>query len=335
MSKTSIPIVDGELVIAKDELAYQCVVDDFPNAERIAIATYNVSSRGTDLLKALAATSAHVTIITNIPKRFDSYFGRNVDQTKKYAKWQISQYTERLDPTTFDAVVETYFCFDNHAKIVMTDNIAFLGSANYSEESSNNWECGVITTDPSALADLQAVVDQLKGASLQYLGKPTKDLVNPFMELRACLETIEEKATEECLDNVAFWLHELEQAIAVVDRTWWAEFEPGGPLTSRIDLGLIEKLSDLISESDALREYARFDPERIYVDDLPSDAYGDKLQTYLEQAGDDNSLRLEEFEEKARGDIRTLRHDLSALCSQLEDTWNSITESHSSIDNTD
>ena len=37
-----------------------------------------------------------------------------------------------------------FFNFSNHAKIVGTENIVYIGSANFSNESKNNIESGII-----------------------------------------------------------------------------------------------------------------------------------------------------------------------------------------------
>lgn len=42
---------------------------------------------------------------------------------------------------------EVYFCFSNHAKIIMTDNIAYVGTSNFSEESVENFESSFISRD--------------------------------------------------------------------------------------------------------------------------------------------------------------------------------------------
>ena len=43
------------------------------------------------------------------------------------------------------------FNFANHAKIIGTENILYIGSANYSDESSDNIESGTIITDKVAI----------------------------------------------------------------------------------------------------------------------------------------------------------------------------------------
>lgn len=51
-------------------------------------------------------------------------------------------YKSKLFPLKIADKAEVYFCFSNHAKIIMTDNIAYVGSSNFSEESADNFELG-------------------------------------------------------------------------------------------------------------------------------------------------------------------------------------------------
>ncbi len=334
MPVSEIKCASSTIVISKGESAFQQVVDDFPNAERITVVTFNVSSSDRSLLDTLSHASARACIICNIPKRFERYFGRNVERTKDVAKEQITQFMAQLDPTQYGTVVETYFSFRNHAKIVMTENIAFVGSANFSAESRNSWECGVIITDSTAISQLEQAVEQIKADSVRYLGHTTDQLFAPFATLQSCLESAQDKLTEDCLDLIASALDDVERAIAKVDMPWAFGFDPGGPLTSKIDMDLIGRLQQLIAASDPLREFARFDPDAIFVNEMPSDAYEERLEVYMESAADGNARRLEELEEGAKDDLNSLRSGLGVLCGQMESVLKEIARGQSAIDNT-
>lgn len=323
-----------DIAVSHGDLAFQPVIDDFEHSERILIVTYNVSSRNNKLLDAVGNSGASATIISNIPSRFPRYFGPNAEQLKNSARRQIETYLKRLDPTRFDAEVEVYFNFENHAKIIMTENIAFVGSANFSDESGANWECGVITSNEVTLVNLESVIEEIKRDSIQYLGEPTTKLFAHYAKLQGWLELLEDKVSEEDLDELGFWLGELEDAIEMIDRKWWASRQLGGPLTSFVDLDGIERLNTLIAESDALRDYASFDPEYVDAEELPIDAYDENLDRYLEAALSDKAYQLAEHEAKAHDDIKTLRQDLTMLCSQLRTVLAAVSKSKSAIDNT-
>lgn len=89
-----------------------------------------------------------IKIITNIPSRFESYYNsRAGEYLREKAKVNIEVYLKKLNPALFNAKVIPYFNFNNHAKIIGTENIVYIGSANFSNESQNNIEIGIIIKD--------------------------------------------------------------------------------------------------------------------------------------------------------------------------------------------
>lgn len=60
-----------------------------------------------------------------------------------------------MSPEKIAEKAEVYFCFSNHAKIVMTNNIAYIGSSNFSEESADNFESGFISKDADFIEFLE------------------------------------------------------------------------------------------------------------------------------------------------------------------------------------
>lgn len=55
-------------------------------------------------------------------------------------------------------IKQRFIFFSNHAKIIMTDNIAYVGSSNFSEESADNFESGFISRDVDFIKFLQEEV---------------------------------------------------------------------------------------------------------------------------------------------------------------------------------
>ncbi|MFC7680327.1 phospholipase D-like domain-containing protein [Paenibacillus sp. GCM10028914] len=145
MSKTTIiPLIPGQIdiVTSKGEYNFQEVMDDFPNAETIFVTTYNISARRNELIHSLGEATEHaeVRIITNIPARHDQYFG---NAPRERASQSIERYTQRLDPSNNENLA-TSFNFSNHSKVIMTENIAYIGSANFSDESDQSRETGFL-----------------------------------------------------------------------------------------------------------------------------------------------------------------------------------------------
>lgn len=159
---------DAKFVHTKNELGYQEVLDDFKNAEEIIIVTYNISEKQSYLIQELANTSpeAKINIFTNIPSRWETYYG---DTYKNTARKKINVYLNKLKPDSIGDRVHVLFNFENHGKIVMTNNVAYIGSANYSEESKNNIEFGIISRDPGFIEFLRKETrEELEKTSTPY-----------------------------------------------------------------------------------------------------------------------------------------------------------------------
>lgn len=166
--KMEYPIIESKFVYTKDELAYQEVLDEISNASEIVIITYNISEKHSHLLDCVknADDNATIKIITNIPSRWDAYWGSSL---RDAARKKIQVYLTKLRPEDIGNKVATYFNFDNHGKIIMTDDIAYIGSANYSEESKNNIEFGLITRDKTFLRFLlEELTPEIENMSTQY-----------------------------------------------------------------------------------------------------------------------------------------------------------------------
>lgn len=142
----------GEFVYNENGLNYQEVLDDFAKASKIRIITYNISKKekGGELISLLKELpeETDVQIITNIPSRFDTYYGSKAGEAMRAAfKKNCDIYMKKLNPVNFTPTVITAFNFCNHAKIIGTENIVYIGSANYSDESKYNIETGILIRD--------------------------------------------------------------------------------------------------------------------------------------------------------------------------------------------
>lgn len=65
-----------KFVYSKNELGYREVLDHFESASVITIVTYNVSEKQNSLVRALQKAGKHceINVITNIPKRWETYY---------------------------------------------------------------------------------------------------------------------------------------------------------------------------------------------------------------------------------------------------------------------
>lgn len=146
------PITSGDAVFGKRDFTYQRVLDDFSNTKFIGILTFNISpkadSKLLQALKTACANGTNAVLVTNVPNRYPSYY----DVKYEYpAKEKINLYKRQLNPHNFNLRLSPYFTFKNHAKVIVTDNLIYLGSSNYSDESRDNLECGVISSDKALI----------------------------------------------------------------------------------------------------------------------------------------------------------------------------------------
>jgi hypothetical protein len=158
----------AKFIYSKDELGYQEVLDEMKNASEITVITYNISERQTFLMNCIKAapTSCSITIVTNIPNRWETYYR---DNYREMAKKKIDVYLTKLSPESLGEKASVFFNFGNHGKIIMTDTVAYVGSANYSEESQNNSEFGFICRDNEFVTFLKSeVLPEIESASVPY-----------------------------------------------------------------------------------------------------------------------------------------------------------------------
>lgn len=74
----SIPIPGGKVVLGRESMNYQIVLDDFPKAKKVRILTYNISKKEykNELINTLKSIKedADVKTVSNIPSRMPTYF---------------------------------------------------------------------------------------------------------------------------------------------------------------------------------------------------------------------------------------------------------------------
>ena len=165
-------IKDVQFVESKGDYGFREVLDDFDNAEYINILTFDISKNGDELINLLKKAGQRgipITVISNIPQRFDRYFVGDGYDYRKPARKNIKIYERKLNPEDIGILTEVFFMFSNHGKIVMTNNIIYWGSANYSDESKKNYECGVLCKDREFIKYVNEVLfPSITGESLSY-----------------------------------------------------------------------------------------------------------------------------------------------------------------------
>lgn len=174
--KRTINDVIGEVILSYQENSFQEVLDEFSNAKFINIVTYNINTYeiNTELIKELRKvdSSIPITLILNIPARRQEYINNYtgvIDQVAiKSAQRKIKYTLNVLEREKFGDLT-VYFNFDNHAKLIMTDNFAYIGSQNFSDKSQGNFELGILIKESSAISKIKVTIfETIKSRSIRY-----------------------------------------------------------------------------------------------------------------------------------------------------------------------
>lgn len=348
-----IPIGDSQAVFGKNECVYQCVLDDFKNTTFIGIMTFNISPKADSLLlrrlKDACTSGTQAIIFTNIPKRFPSYLA---PQYALAAKKMIDKYKQQLNPSDYGMRISPFFVFNNHAKIIMTDNMVYWGSSNFSDESFGNIECGSISSDKEligylkdtlfvqirekavpyykynfaiAIANLESLIPACEAARQDLFNaafEPWSDYDTGFKEVwvyRSTDSGITTKFLREFLDSFSCF----EDALSVIDEII-EEYQDSDELPEQVVVlqGLLEEYRhsyesfgiSISSLFEDLKEVANYD--------VPNEACSIISKDYGMEAYDENldyyaekamNEATEEYESIIENSEQTVRDALSCL----------------------
>ena len=362
----------GRFVAHSNRLNYQEVLDDFPNANVIRIITYNISKnqRKDDLLDALKKSTADIKLITNVPSRMDEYFPTQAGQNmRSAARRNIQIYISKLNPDNFPSQFVPYFNVNNHAKMIGTENIVYIGSANYSNESSDNIEAGIIIEDKEFIEKLYSeFFDKVEESSMSYydeyfsaFGLFVLSLYAKFKyHYRNLLKNLytDYQRTKWCVADAVFIdvddlhtlyrdLDELTSVGVAADNTYDEENDEYNSaleeLKNSFECISVEWLQEVISEDGSLYNLVVFDTDKkandILQEEYAFDANEEKLDFYAEKslntAMEIYSSLHNDFSEEADDFLAEIEKILSCLEKALQFTskWKA-SKINPEIDNT-
>lgn len=164
-----IVINNAELILSKDTFGYEDVLNDFNNANEINIVTFNFSDDYGDLKNLIKNldSSVVVNIITNISNSWNI----RKREKGKLPRTKARDMIEKLDFSKYNCNINAYINLSNHSKIIMTNNICYVGSSNYSDLSKNNYECGFIIKGANQIKDVKTIVNEIISTSLPIIGQ--------------------------------------------------------------------------------------------------------------------------------------------------------------------
>lgn len=339
---------DSKFVYSKNELGYQEVLDDFKNASEITVITYNISEKNLALVSALrkAGERCTVNIITNIPNRWEVYYG---DTFRDKAKQKINLYLSKLRPDSLGINSTVFFDFSNHGKIIMTDHIVYVGSANYSEESAQNTEFGFISRDKNFIDYITSeVLPDVQATAIPYYEYDYTALLLEANVALSAIYNIKNELYEEVyrlhddIDGEWYYYveHEASLTVGTLDKVVHIVSEAckiASDIYDAIDtitkgdecatteangkyeelLGLFSRIEE-VRGFDTLIELSQFDSGE-YVnqqlqEEYAMEAYEDNLETCIGLASDEAMNIIGDLTQAAKEDIDELIDDVQKFC---------------------
>ncbi|MEG0256085.1 phospholipase D-like domain-containing protein [Vagococcus sp.] len=109
-----------------------------------------------------------------------------------YAKETYMENEEILVEDVFKSFVLCAKLDNNHSKIFLSDKVAYIGSANFSVGSNNNYECGIIIKDIEVIEKIRKtfVTELIEASELISIPENPFDPLHIINDLIQTLETI-------------------------------------------------------------------------------------------------------------------------------------------------
>jgi hypothetical protein len=248
------------------------------------------------------------------------------------AEKTIRRYLDRLDPANFKSLARVFFSFKNHAKIIKTDKIAYVGSANFSDESQGNWEAGVILRDPTVLTAIEAVIDELEKDSIRYFGGKMQNVVSPIIaareELSEVLEQFSNWPTKENRRTFIGILKGIDDSFNEIDNLWTSSFVRTGPISSLVDREVLERIGSKLRDFD-------------HIDNLIAKAEDGDIDFDLVEVNKDGEIpewgfeiAIDSMDRQRDEEIAAIREHVGEFIAQIEAACSQISNNVTQIDNT-
>ncbi|MBI4327920.1 MAG: hypothetical protein HY674_22030 [Chloroflexi bacterium] len=161
---------------------FQPLLENLPKAKRVTVLTYSLDedpkSPLFESLRRLPETS-RLIVVTNIPGRWPSYSKEQLVKMRE----RFNTYLDNLVPDNFACASEVCFSFENHAKALIVDDMAYVGSANFTKASANNYEAGVIVTEKGEIQQLRAFIEKIRTSSVPLLKAGRSKEARPLLNL--------------------------------------------------------------------------------------------------------------------------------------------------------
>jgi hypothetical protein len=345
------------LVLSQGELGYQAVLDTLPEAQQFTVVTYNISRRDSKLLKLLGTLDGTLEfrVLTNIPSRYSSYWG---DGPRLKAREAIDAYIANLNPSKFAARMQSFFRFDNHCKLIATDTVAYVGSANFSDESSGNLEVGVLIEGREAVRHVVDLIwEEAKVGAHEHGNNAVSDATTRLKAVKARIgqvrrdlhdlfftesdndygRSIEYFRWEECLadradlDGIVDLLEENKEVLSNL-----SDHEGLVRAIGEIDFGPIDDIQRLLAPDGPIDVFVTHDPQRFMMAEVEGALYDDYDEA-CQDAADEEGGERQRLADDAERDVQAAEASLAQLMAELdrlEEILHNVQVPNPALDNT-
>lgn len=357
MKKEFVPS-NTKFIYTKGELGYAEVLNDFQNASEITIVTYNISEKNNDLLDALKRTNENckINIITNIPSRWDFYYG---DSFRNNARKKITLYLSKLSPEKFAGKANVYFNFSNHGKIIMTNSMIYVGSANYSEESAKNIEFGFISSDENFIDFINSeIINAVESSAIAYYEYDYTALLLEANMILSSIIMMKNKLYEEMyrlhddIDGEWYYYADFEADLSVdtldnICKVTNDACQIASDIYDAIDVIINGEEDEIIEINenyefllathsrieeirnfDSLIDLSEFDTTDFINEQLQEEyameAYEENLQKCIDRASEDSMSIVLDLTQKAKKDFDELIDEVQIFCDKYSDFINNL-----------
>ena len=292
---------DFEFFISQNNLNFIDIIENLDRSKNLIIVTYNIFTKTNLILERLKLLEnfEEIIIITNIPGRFEQYYGNQNEKARK----EIQKYLDLLEPLNFKTHVKVYFNFSNHSKIYLTDEVVYIGSGNFSDASKNNIEAGVIIKSHEQRQKLyEEVIKKIELNTIRYFGKEIEKHKNKLSgylkKIDLITDTLRELICEFNDDGSSGSKNIIKVDIEIPGSTIEEIYNLIEDLHNYITLELID--SSKISFEDFLKNFeSLYDSLSITLDKLNNFSFDDTALSYFE----DNFSHMAEIDDSMETSI--------------------------------
>jgi hypothetical protein len=237
----------------------------------------------------------------------------------------------------------------------------YIGSANYSDASKENFECGVIIRDPQAIKRVtEEVFAPLVRHGVEFTDSVESRLLFQCSELRDTVTRFNSELNNYLHPQVrAYWeydevpdyshapfsrskLDELQEVVRdITGFTWELEKHPAlESIASEFSAPITEALENLVTSGGAIRDFAEADDARAQTAYIERNSilYDDPADPQLyDDAANAAGEARDELWEKAQDDLKRLSKALEWTRSRLDHWAGRIAQAdlpHAEFDNT-